>query len=56
MRPPGVAGAGNGTELRRAGLGLAIEKAIMVMHGGNASIESAPGQGTSVTLQFPEMV
>lgn len=36
-----------------AGLGLAIVKSIVVLHGGDARIESAPGQGTRVTLQFP---
>jgi two-component system heavy metal sensor histidine kinase CusS len=36
-----------------AGLGLSIVKSIAVLHGGDARIESAPGQGTRVTLQFP---
>lgn len=35
------------------GLGLAIVKTIMQMHGGTVSIESCPGQGTTVTLDFP---
>jgi signal transduction histidine kinase len=36
-----------------AGLGLAIVKSIAVLHGGDARIESALGQGTRVTLRFP---
>jgi two-component system heavy metal sensor histidine kinase CusS len=36
-----------------AGLGLAIVKSIAILHGGDARIESAPGQGTRVTLRFP---
>jgi two-component system heavy metal sensor histidine kinase CusS len=36
-----------------AGLGLAIVQSIMRLHGGEALIESAPGTGTVVTLNFP---
>jgi two-component system heavy metal sensor histidine kinase CusS len=35
------------------GLGLALVKSIMDLHGGTASIESKIGQGTTVTLGFP---
>jgi two-component system heavy metal sensor histidine kinase CusS len=35
------------------GLGLALVKSIMDLHGGSARIESNPGQGTKVTLAFP---
>jgi len=35
------------------GLGLAIVRAIIVAHGGRASIASAPGVGTTVTLALP---
>lgn len=35
------------------GLGLALVKSIMDLHGGSASIESEPGRGTTVTLRFP---
>ena len=35
------------------GLGLAIVRGIVEMHGGAASIESEPGRGTRATLTFP---
>ena len=35
------------------GLGLAIVKTIMQMHGGTVEITSTPGEGTTVTLEFP---
>ena len=35
------------------GLGLAIVKSIMALHEGVVDIQSAPGHGTVVTLQFP---
>jgi len=38
------------------GLGLAIVRSIMQLHGGTASIDSEPGQGTTVTLTFPATV
>ena len=36
-----------------AGLGLALVKSIVELHGGQATIESNPGQGTIVKLRFP---
>lgn len=36
-----------------AGLGLAIVRAIVTLHGGTAAATSAPGQGTTITLLFP---
>lgn len=38
----------------RLGLGLAIVSSIARLHGGAASITSKPGNGTQVTLQFPQ--
>ena len=35
------------------GLGLPIAKAMMQMHGGDLKVESAKGEGTSVTCCFP---
>jgi two-component system heavy metal sensor histidine kinase CusS len=37
------------------GLGLALVKSIMDLHGGSAQIESTPGQGTTVSLSFPQV-
>lgn len=36
-----------------AGLGLPIARSIVVAHGGTLAIESAPGVGTTVTIQLP---
>ncbi|MCK5829270.1 MAG: heavy metal sensor histidine kinase [Methylococcales bacterium] len=36
-----------------SGLGLAIVKSIMDLHGGNISISSQLGQGTTVQIRFP---
>ena len=36
-----------------AGLGLAIVRSIMRLHGGEAYVSSEPGAGTTVTLEFP---
>ena len=36
------------------GLGLAIVKHIVTLHGAELSLESAPEQGTRVTIQFPD--
>jgi two-component system, OmpR family, heavy metal sensor histidine kinase CusS len=37
-----------------AGLGLALVKSIVDLHGGSARIESDPGRGTIVSLTFPK--
>ncbi|KAF0242884.1 MAG: heavy metal sensor signal transduction histidine [Planctomycetota bacterium] len=36
------------------GLGLAIVKSVAALHGGEATIDSTPGKGTTVTLTFPQ--
>lgn len=36
-----------------AGLGLAIVRSVATLHGGDARIQSAPGEGTQVTLRVP---
>ena len=35
------------------GLGLAIARALIMAQGGHISVESAAGQGTSVTFSLP---
>jgi two-component system heavy metal sensor histidine kinase CusS len=39
-----------------AGLGLALVKSIVDLHGGSAKIQSELGRGTTVTLTFPNQV
>jgi signal transduction histidine kinase len=36
-----------------AGLGLALVKSIVELHGGSATIHSEVGHGTTVNLRFP---
>ena len=35
------------------GLGLSLVKGLVALHGGDLSIESAPGEGTTVTVRLP---
>ncbi|HEU0096553.1 MAG TPA: ATP-binding protein, partial [Rhizomicrobium sp.] len=35
------------------GLGLALVKSLAAMHGGDAVLESALGEGTTVTVRLP---
>lgn len=43
-----------GSKHRGAGLGLPIVKSLVELHGGTMSLVSEPGEGTSVTVRFPE--
>jgi signal transduction histidine kinase len=43
-----------GTRHRGVGLGLAIVRSFVELHGGEVHIESAPGEGTIVTCVFPD--
>ncbi|HXY57347.1 MAG TPA: ATP-binding protein [Methylocystis sp.] len=42
-----------GSRHRGVGLGLSIVRAFMALHGGKVLIDSAPGEGTTVTCIFP---
>jgi signal transduction histidine kinase len=39
-----------------AGLGLALVKSLIELHGGRVELKSAPGEGTSVTCRIPAWV
>ena len=43
----------NGSRHRGPGLGLSIVKAMVELHGGRVLIDTAPGEGTTVTCIFP---
>jgi two-component system heavy metal sensor histidine kinase CusS len=47
-RPPAARAAGRGV-----GLGLAIVRRAVELHGGTVAVESTPGSGTRVRLHFP---
>jgi signal transduction histidine kinase len=44
-----------GSRHKGVGLGLSIVRAFVELHGGEVQIQSAPGEGTTVTCIFPEM-
>jgi len=49
----GQAAAAHARQTGGVGLGLTITKALIEAHGGQVTLDSAPGRGTTVTLCFP---
>ncbi|WPZ32542.1 ATP-binding protein [Thalassobaculum sp. OXR-137] len=49
----GQVGSGHMVSREGVGLGLAICKSLMELHGGTLGIDSAPDAGTTVTIVFP---
>ena len=47
------ADAARSTDSGRVGLGLAIVRSIVALHGGSATVASTLGEGTRITLVFP---
>ncbi|HEY8612299.1 MAG TPA: ATP-binding protein, partial [Roseomonas sp.] len=43
-----------GTEERGTGLGLPLTRALVELHGGRFTLESAPGQGTTARFTLPD--
>lgn len=43
-----------GQKHRGPGLGLSVVKSLVQLHGGSLTLESAPGEGTRVTVRLPE--
>jgi signal transduction histidine kinase len=41
------------TKPRGTGLGMAIARSVVMLHGGDLSVRSSPGNGTIVTVQLP---
>jgi signal transduction histidine kinase len=41
------------TKAEGSGIGLAIVRQVAQLHGGNVDLQSAPGQGTRITLHLP---
>lgn len=49
FRAPEVVAA----QIKGSGLGLSLVQHILIAHGGRVTVESAPGRGSSFTLQLP---
>jgi two-component system cell cycle sensor histidine kinase PleC len=53
LTPFGQIEAGKSLSREGAGLGLALTKHLIEIHGGSLHLESAPHRGTTATLSFP---
>ena len=41
------------TKTQGTGLGMAVVRSVIDLHGGSLDVRSAPGQGTRVTVRLP---
>ena len=55
-KPYAQSTSGKTTGERGTGLGLSLVRALAELHGGTMSVQSAPGEGTTVTVRLPVMV
>jgi len=39
--------------IRGSGIGLSLTRSVAEMHGGDVSVESGPGQGSTFTIRIP---
>jgi len=51
--PYAQSSSGRDTVERGTGLGLSLVRALAELHGGEMSVQSAPGEGTTVTVRLP---
>ncbi len=55
LTPFGQVMAANKPDITGTGLGLPLAKSLVEHHGGRLELQSKPGEGTKVTLEFPPM-
>ncbi len=53
LEPFEKVGGGPGHQHDGSGIGLHMAKSLVDMHGGSLTIDSAPGEGTTVAIRFP---
>lgn len=53
LEPFGQIDSSLSRQFRGTGLGLPLTRSLIELHGGTMRVDSAPGQGTTVTLSFP---
>ena len=54
-RPYAQSSSGKAAGERGTGLGLSLVRALAELHGGSMAVQSAPGEGTTVTVRLPVM-